>query len=108
MDKYVDIENGQKISMPYTVPEDFFDQLEEDVLGDIHQEITSKPRRRNIIVGIVLTIAACLAIFLVLYLQKPDDKIDNFAYVEEAFGQLNTEDQAYILDTYQSDVFFNE
>ncbi len=104
----IDFENGRKEPMPYQVPDDFFGQLEERVMTDILQEVKARSRHRNTIIGIVMAAAACLAILLVMQVTKPHSDASNIAYVEEAFSQLNAEDQAYILDTYQSDIFLNE
>ena len=102
MDTQFDIEQTGNKQMPYLVPDDFFKKLEEDV------NMKSTRRRRGYIGSAALTIAAGVALFLVLHLQKPETDAGDFAYVEQAFSQLNTEDQNYILDTYQNDVFINE
>lgn len=110
MDTRFDIEQTGNKQMPYLVPDDFFKKLEEDVMAEVHTEVNMKStrRRRWYIGSAALTIAAGVALFLVLHLQKPETDAGDFAYVEQAFNQLNTEDQNYILDTYQNDVFINE
>ena len=89
MDTHFDIEQTGNKQMPYLVPDDFFKKLEEDVRAEVHTEVNMKSTRRRR-----------------WYIGSAD--AGDFAYVEQAFNQLNTEDQNYILDTYQSDVFINE
>ena len=110
MDTHFDIEQTGNKQMPYLVPDGFFDQLEEDVMAEVHTEVNMKStrRRRWYIGSAMLVVAAGVALFLVLHLRKPAVDAGDFAYVEQAFNQLNTEDQDYILDAYQSDVFINE
>lgn len=78
------------------------------------EQIALKPKRRNsrlrILVG-VLSIAASIALVLILYprhSQTPQQPVDGLAQVEKAFSNLAPEDQAYMLQVYQEDVFINE
>ena len=73
-----------------------------------------KPKRRfdrlRIFVG-ALSIAASIALVLILYprhSQAPQQQVDGLAQVEKAFSNLSPEDQAYMLQVYQEDVFINE
>ena len=77
-------------------------------------KIELKPKRRinrlRIFVG-ALSIAASIALVLILYpkhSQTPQQQVDGLAQVEKAFSNLSPDDQAYMLQVYQEDVFINE
>ena len=105
--------------MPYTVPDGFFDQLEENVMkkwkeeGGKSKEDTSSSRKARIIrmaFRTLLAAAACLALFLIVRKALPqgnDAVTDDFTSVELAFNNLSTEDQDYLLEVYQEEQFLN-
>ena len=108
-------ENNEFISvgkkMPYTVPDGFFDQLEEQVMNEVKAEPakekkSGKAKTICIAIRTLLAVAACLALFLVVKKALPqgDDTIaDDFTSVELAFNNLSTEDQDYLLEVYQEE-----
>ena len=112
-------ENNEFISvgkkMPYTVPDGFFDQLEENVMkawnvdhNKREEKSSSSGKAKTIRIAIrtLLAVAACLALFLVVKKALPqgDDTIaDDFTSVELAFNNLSTEDQDYLLEVYQEE-----
>ncbi|MBR7030301.1 MAG: hypothetical protein IKI06_03570 [Prevotella sp.] len=108
-------ENNEFISvgkkMPYTVPDGFFDQLEEQVMNEVKAEPakekkSGKAKTIRIAIRTLLAVAACLALFLVVKKALPqgDDTIaDDFTSVELAFNNLSTEDQDYLLEVYQEE-----
>lgn len=112
-------ENNEFISvgkkMPYTVPDGFFDKLEEDVMKEWNMEsgkrkeiISSSGKAKTIRIAIrtALAVAACLALFLVVKKALPqgeDSITDDFDNVELAFNNLSTEDQDYLLEVYQEE-----
>ena len=120
MKKKFDFEKIGK-RMPYKTPDGFFDEMEENIWNEVKgnlqgkaEQIALKPKRRNsrlrILVG-VLSIAASIALVLILYprhSQTPQQPVDGLAQVEKAFSNLAPEDQAYMLQVYQEDVFINE
>jgi flagellar basal body-associated protein FliL len=94
--------------MPYTVPDGFFDQLEEQVMNEVKAEPAQKKSAKTIRIAIrtLLAVAACIALFLVVKKALPqgDDTItDDFTSVELAFNNLSTEDQDYLLEVYQEE-----
>jgi hypothetical protein len=105
--------------MPYTVPDGFFDQLEENVMkkwkeeGGKRKEYTSSSRKARIVrmaFRTLLAAAACLALFLIVRKALPqgnDAVTDDFTSVELAFNNLSTEDQDYLLEVYQEEQFLN-
>ena len=99
---------------PYKVPENFFDRLEENILAQT-KEITPVPPaiscrpllRIQTIGSALLAIAASLTLFFVLYTHRPDTS-NGLACIEQAFNSLNTEDQNFLIETYQDDLFIEE
>ena len=94
--------------MPYTVPDDFFDKLEEDVMNEVASQPVKekKPKALRIAIRTLLAVAACLALFLIVKKALPQGEesiADDFTNVELAFNNLSTEDQDYLLEVYQEE-----
>lgn len=96
--------------MPYKTSENFFDEMEaniwKEVQGGLLQPHKRKTYRLRIFAG-VLAIAASIALLLIFnpfFLQEQG----SFSKVEQAFANLSQEDQAYMLEVYQEDIFMNE
>ena len=95
--------------MPYTVPDDFFDKLEENVMNEVKAQPTK--RKATIVrmaIRAALAVAACIALFLVVKKVLPhgtDTGTDDFENVELAFNNLTTDDQDYLLEVYQEELF---
>ena len=115
MEQNYDFSNiGKK--MPYTVPDNFFDKLEENVMNEVKAQPTTKKKGSVIRMAIrtALAVAACVALFLVVKKTLPqgeDSITDDFTSVELAFNNLSTEDQDYLLEVYQEEeelMFNNE
>ena len=95
--------------MPYTVPDGFFDRLEEKVMD----EVKAKPARKKAIairmaIRAAIAVAACIALLLVIKKALPqgqDAATDYFENVELAFNNLSTDDQDYLLEVYQEELF---
>ena len=82
---------------PYTVPEGFFEDMEERLM----QEVEKKKRNlktRNVALWTGFAVAASLALLLVLRqgFSKGDD--GSFEQVEMAFNQLSDSDQELMLE----------
>ena len=105
MERNFNFENVGK-QMPYTVPDGFFDQLEENVMGKLAQQREAKahPLRKHW-GKLLLAPAAAVALFIVIQknLPKNSAETDDFTSVELAFYELDTEDQNYLLEIYQDD-----
>lgn len=115
MEQNYDFNNiGRK--MPYTVPNGFFDQLEESVMNEVKAQPAKekKPKAVSIVFRTLLAVAACVALFLIVRKALPqgeDPITDDFTSVELAFNNLSTEDQDYLLEVYQEEeelMFNNE
>ena len=98
--------------MPYTVPDNFFDELEENVMKEVKVQPAKRKKATVIRMAIrtALAVAACLALFLIVKKNLPqgsDTSTDDFENVELAFNNLSTEDQAYLLEVYQEEQFMD-
>lgn len=103
--------------MPYTVPDGFFDQLEENVLESLKADQPSSSAATNApspwkrkVSYLLLAAAAAAALFLVMEatLFKSEPMTDCFESVEQAFNGLSIDDQDYLLAVYEEDLFINE
>ena len=100
--------------MPYTVPDGFFSKLEDSVM-EVWSENTSaaKAKRAKVVrmaIRAALAVAACIALFLIVRQTLPkgqDIVADDFDKVELAFNNLDTEDQDYLLEVYQEELFLD-
>ena len=98
--------------MPYTVPDGFFDKLEENVMREVKAQPAKKDKAKTIRMAIraALAVAACLALFLVVKKNLPQGNntiTDDFDNVELAFSNLSMEDQDYLLEVYQEEQFMD-
>ena len=116
MEKIFDFEQVGK-RMPYTVPDGFFDKMEEDVMLDVKAE-TAQPKRRKkartikIAIRSAIAVAATIALFFVVRSTLPKSEpvlasADDFASVELAFNNLSTADQDFLIAVYEEDEFIN-
>lgn len=119
MDKTFDFNKIGK-RMPYTVPEDFFSTMEENVMSQVFEKSGSQGathtdtaeaqegRKKAIRIALrsLVATAAAVALFLVVHTKfsEKQDKVD-FASVELAFNNLSTDDQSFLLSVYEEDVF---
>ena len=117
MDKQFNFEQVGK-RMPYNVSDGFFDQLEQNVMAEIKtdkgesaQPTAQKSRTITVAVRVLLAAAAAVALFFVVTKNLPNDNsqaIDTFELVELAYNNLSTEDQEYLMEVYEEDVFLME
>ena len=86
-------------TMPYTVPDGFFDAMEERLM----REVTVKKKKsglQRVALCTGLAVAASLALLLVLRQQKTYISEISFEQVEMAFNQLSDVDQQLMLEYY--------
>lgn len=93
-----DLEKMDK-TMPYTVPEGFFEAMEERLMQVVAQK--KKSKLPKVVLWTGLAVAASLALLLLLRQGLSKVKTDSFEQVEMAFNQLNDNDQQLILDYYE-------
>ena len=93
-----DLEKMKK-TMPYTVPDGFFDMMEERLM----QETVTKKEKSNlrkIALWTSLAVAASLALLMVLRQGLFQTEESSFEQVEIAFTQLSDTDQELMFDYY--------
>ena len=96
--------------LPYTAPDGFLDDMENNVWETVKLEmLPSKPKRNfrlwySVTGGLVAASIALLVVFNLL----PNDSSNSFEDVEKAFANLSSSDQDYLFATYQYDLFMNE
>lgn len=86
-------------TMPYNVPEGFFDEMEERLM----QEVEPKKKNlnlRNAALWTGFAVAASLALLLVLRQAWNNDEEKSFEQVKMAFNQLSDGDQELLLEYY--------
>ena len=109
--------------MPYTVPDGFLDQLEADVMAEVkRKEMASEGQRQTlatpgtpgkalrIVLRTVFATAAAVALFLVVTKSQPKgatDANDSFTHVELAYNNLSADDQDFLAEIYEDDLFIN-
>jgi len=108
MTDYVnDISNNKQ--MPYTVPDGFFDEMQQRVWQQVKQEqqptlhVAVRKRNNWLLWSAAASVAILLTVGLIHY-NKPTDMND----VQEAFAELSQEDQAFMLEAYSDDAFIEE
>lgn len=97
--------------LPYTVPDDFFAALEENIRQEAMEGKAVACRRHlpvRVVMRTVTAIAAAAALFFAVDFAFFSGQGDALGSVEQAFGRLSAEDQDYIMEIYQEDIFINE
>ena len=108
--------------MPYSTPDDFFKDMEANILEQVKDDkpkpVRIQPKKRplmKVIWAAAMAVAASVAVLLVLNIDfaaphssLPSQADKEMQAVDQAFAQLSSTDQAYLLDVYQEDVFLDE
>ena len=108
--------------MPYSTPDDFFKDMDANILEQVKDDkpkpvrIQSKKRPlMKVIWAAAMAVAASVAVLLILNIDfaaphssLPSQADNEMQAVDQAFAQLSSADQAYLLDVYQEDVFLDE
>lgn len=94
--------------MPYTVPDGFFTDMEDKLWEQLKEQPAAKPAKRRSAMRIVMAaMAMAAAIVGVVFMLNRSQQVE-YSDVEQAFAELSTDDQTYMLSVYQDDVFINE
>lgn len=106
--------------MPYSTPDDFFKDMEANILEQVKDDkpksVRIQPKKRplmKVIWTAAIAVAASVAVLLVLNIDfsasssQPSQVNNGIQEVDQAFAQLSSADQAYLLSVYQEDVFLN-
>ena len=108
--------------MPYSTPDDFFKDMEANILEQVKDDkpksVRIQPKKRplmKVIWAAAMAAAASVAVLLVLNIDfaaphssLPSQAENDMQAVDQAFAQLSSADQAYLLDVYQEDVFLDD
>lgn len=98
--------------MPYTVPDNFFTEMEDNVYLELNAQSPVRAKRQRTFLRMAVTAltTAAATVALVLVLDKGPRAVHttDFAEVEQAFTNLVAEDQTYLFSVYQDDIFMNE
>ncbi len=108
--------------MPYSTPEGFFKEMEANILEQVKDDkpkpVRIQPKKRplmKVIWTAATAVAASVAVLLILNIDfvaphssLPSQADNEMQAVDQAFAQLSSADQAYLLDVYQEDVFLDE
>ena len=108
--------------MPYSMPEGFFKEMEANILEQVKDDkqvpVRRQPKKRplmKVIWAAAMAVAASVAVLLVLNIDfmaphssLPSQADNEMQAVDQAFAQLSSADQAYLLNVYQEDVFLDE
>jgi hypothetical protein len=110
MEQKFDLNQVEK-RIPYTTPEDFFDEMEKNII----ERITTQPKEKKqattlFIRRAILTAAAVACMLFVVTKFMPANFSTEEALAQEtsAFELLSAEDQNYFLEVYDEDVFLND
>lgn len=108
--------------MPYSTPDDFFKDMEANILEQVKDDkpkpVRIQPKERplmKVIWAAAMAVAASVAVLLILNIDfaaphssLPSQADKEMQAVDQAFAQLSSADQAYLLDVYQEDVFLDD
>ena len=108
--------------MPYSTPDDFFKDMEANILEQVKDDkpkpVRKQPKKRpllKVIWAAAMAVAASVAVLLILNIDfaaphstLPSQADNEMQAVDQAFAQLSSADQAYLLNVYQEDVFLDE
>lgn len=107
MNKEFDFDKMYK-RVPYTTPDGFFDKLEEDIWKEVKDDYLGTTHKLRIAMRCVLALAASVVVAFIINMNFTKQDTATLTDVDQAFCQLATDDQAYLLNVYQDDVFINE
>lgn len=114
--------------LPYSVPDGFFDVMEANVMAKIKADaginvggdkadtqMRDKQYRKTIthtrtISLSILAMAASLLLLFTIFSQstKTAQQTNGMESIDMAFSQLNTDDQAFLMEIYDDDMFLDD
>lgn len=114
--------------LPYSVPDGFFDVMEANVMAKIkadaginvggdkaNTQMRDKQYRkttthtRTISLSILATAASLLLLFTIFSQStKTVQQTNGMESIDKAFSQLNTDDQAFLMEIYDDDMFLDD
>jgi len=115
MKKNYDLNNIGK-RLPYTVPDNFFETVEEDLIKKAKQveplnggvgEMKKTTGIGSISFRVIISAAAAVIIFAVTCIQLYNNANRGYSTIEDAFCNLTNDDRSYLLELYSDDIFIN-
>lgn len=115
--------------LPYSVPDGFFDVMEANVMAKIKADAEAgtsvgddkadtqmrdkqyrKTMRRTRTISLsLLAMAASLLLFTILPKStKTAQQTNDFESIDKAFSQLSTDDQTFLMEVYDDDMFLDD
>lgn len=114
--------------LPYSVPDGFFDVMEDNVMAKIKADaginvggdkadtqMRDKQYRkttthtRTISLSILAVAASLLLLFTIFPKStKTAQQINDMESIDKAFSQLNTDDQTFLMEVYDDDMFLDD
>lgn len=114
--------------LPYSVPDGFFDVMEDNVMAKIkadaginvggdkadtqmrdkqYRKTTTHTRTISLS---ILAMAASLLLLFTIFSQstKTAQQTNGMESIDKAFSQLNTDDQAFLMEIYDDDMFMDD
>lgn len=114
--------------LPYSVPDGFFDVMEDNVMAKIkadaginvggdkadtqmrdkqYRKTTTHTRTISLS---ILAMAASLLLLFTIFSQstKTAQQTNGMESIDKAFSQLNTDDQAFLMEIYDDDMFLDD
>jgi hypothetical protein len=96
--------------LPYRVPDDFFEKLEEDTVNRV---FNSKKRVKTpltlwrMLLRISIPAAASVALIITFNIFQPEKAEASHLTVEQAFSNLSQDEQDFLIDTYRTDMMLD-
>lgn len=116
--------------LPYSVPDGFFDVMEANVMAKIKADAEAGTsvgddkadtqmlnkryrktikRTRTISLSILAMAASLLLLFTILSKNtKTAQQTNDLESIDKAFSQLNTDDQTFLMEVYDDDMFLDD
>ena len=110
MDKTFDFNKVGK-KMPYTMPDRFIDDMEEEVMARVKVINVKKRRQKTMALRWVMyaaSVAACIILTITTFMPKQFSAEEWNEKEQCTFDRLSADDQDYILEVYDDDIFLNE
>lgn len=98
--------------MPYSVPDGFFDKLEENVMEEVRGQKkdirveTGHKKALVIALRSALAVAAAVTLFFAVEPLLPRHDADDFEATELAFNNLSTDDQEFLIQVYEDEEYY--
>lgn len=97
--------------LPYTVPDNFFSKVEECIIKRYREDkaVNADERvfRGKLYLKTVVSVAAAILVFAFIELHIYNKKNMEYSKIENAFCSLDNDDQRFLLEVYNEDIFFN-